>query len=62
MFRIVIIARGERIKTAGKTVDRRVKAEVVIVGKYDVEVFVELGRGEFMKVSRDESEAYQIAL
>lgn len=62
MFRVVIIARGERVKTAGKPINRRVKAEVVIVGKDDVEVFVELGRGKFMEVSRDESEAYQIAL
>lgn len=62
MFRIVIIARGECIKAASKTVNRRVKAEVVIVGKDDVEVLVELGRGEFMEVLRDESEAYQIAL
>lgn len=62
MFRIVIIARGERIETAGKTVNRRVKAEVVIIGKDDVEVLIELGRGKFVEVSRDESEAYQIAL
>lgn len=62
MFGVVIIARGERIKAAGKTVDRRVEAEVVIIGKDDVEVFIELSRGEFMEVTRDDSEAYQIAL
>jgi hypothetical protein len=62
VFGIIIIARGERIKTAGKTINRGIKTEVVIVGKDDVEVLVELGRGEFMEVLRDESEAYQIAL
>lgn len=62
MFGVVITARGEGIKTTGKTVNGRVEAEVVIVGKDDVEVFVELSRGELMEVARDESEAYQIAL
>jgi hypothetical protein len=62
VFGIVIIARGESIKTAGKTVNGRVKVEVVIVGKDDVKVSVELGRGEFVEVARHKSEAYQIAL
>jgi hypothetical protein len=62
VFGIIIIARGERIKTAGKTINRGIKTEVVIVGKDDVEVLVELGRGEFMEVARDESKADQIAL
>lgn len=42
MFGVVIIARGEGIEAAGKTVNGRVEVEVVIVGKDDVEVSVEL--------------------
>lgn len=38
MLGIIIIAGGESIKTASKTVDGRVEVEVVIVGEDDVEV------------------------
>lgn len=62
MLGIIIIAGGESIKTAGKTVDGRVEVEVVIVGEDDVEVPVQLGRGEFVEMAGDESKTYQIAL
>lgn len=62
MFGIVIVARGEGIKATGKSVNGRVEVEVVIVRKDDVEVSVELSRGELVEVARDESKAYQIAL
>ena len=62
MFGVIIIAGGKSIKAASKTVDGGIEVEIVIVGEDNVEVPVELSRGEFVEVTGDKSKAYQIAL
>jgi Ni2+-binding GTPase involved in maturation of urease and hydrogenase len=59
---IVVIARGEGIKAARKTINGRVEAKVVIVRKDDVEVSVELSGSEFAETFRYESDADEVGL
>lgn len=62
MFRIVVFARNESLQSPGQPVDGRVVRRVILVGKYNVEVAIELGGGKVVKVFGDEGQANQISL
>lgn len=62
MFCVVVVAGGKGVEATGEAVDGGVEVEVVIVGKDDVEVAVEDGGGDFVKVLGDEGDAYEITL
>jgi len=62
VFRIVVVARDERVETAGESVDWGVECRVVFIGEDNVEVAIELGCGELPKMLRDQREADEITL
>ena len=62
MFSIIVLASGERVESTGKAVDGGVEVNIVVVGKHNVEVAIELGGCEFMEALGNESQAYEIAL
>jgi hypothetical protein len=62
VLRIVVVACCKCVKPTGQAVDGRIVVEVIIIGKDDVEVAVELGRSKFMEVFRYEREAYEVGL
>ncbi len=62
MLCVVVVASGKGVEAAGKAVDWRVEVEVVIIGEDNVEIAIQDGRGDFVKVFGDEGDAYEIAL
>jgi hypothetical protein len=59
---VVVVTGGKGVETASQAIDGRVEIEVVIIGKDDVEVSVEQGGGELVKVPGDEGQTDEIAL
>lgn len=62
MLGIVVIACGEGIETTSKPIDGRFEADIIVVGEYDVEAPIQLGRCERVEVLGDEGKADEIGL
>lgn len=62
MLGVVVFAGDEGVEAAGQPVYRGVEGRVILVGKDDVEVAVELGGSGLTEAPADEREADQIAL
>lgn len=62
MFRVVVVARNESLQPSSQPVDRRVVRGVILVGKDNVEVAIQLGGSEVLKVLGNERQADQIRL
>lgn len=59
---IVIVARREGVESPCETIDRGLKIEIIVVGKYDIEAPVQLGGGNLTEALRDEGEADEVGL
>lgn len=62
MSGVVILASSKGIETPGETIDGRIEAKIVIIGKDDVKVPVQYGRSKVMKMFGDEGDADEVGL
>lgn len=62
MLGIVVFACSKGIETTSKPIDGRFETNIIVVGEYDVEAPIQLGRCERVEVLGDEGEADEIGL
>lgn len=62
MLRIVVVTGSEGLQAAGQAVDRGVEDPIVFIGKYNVEISIQLGSGKVVEVLGNDREADQVVL